>query len=60
MIATTGYSLYVESGVGTGQFDLAATLDSSVFSSAPDPAFITVSPDGTRIALGGGFECINV
>lgn len=54
LIAMTGFSVYVETGVGAGQFALAATLDSSLFASAPDPAFIKVSPDGSRIAIGGG------
>ena len=56
IVATTGDGVFVETGVGTGSFDRVADLDVSVFGgSDPDPAFLTVSPDGSRVALGGGF-----
>ena len=55
IISTTGDGVYIETGVGTGDFSLVSTLDTGLFGGDPDPAFIRVSPDGSRIALGGGF-----
>jgi hypothetical protein len=56
LIAATGLGVYVETGVGTGAFTLAATLDSGLVGGATDPSFLSVSPDGSRIALGAGFD----
>jgi len=56
LIAATGLGVYVETGVGTGAFTLAATLDSALVGGATDPSFLSVSPDGSRIALGAGFD----
>ncbi len=54
LLAMTGSSFYVETGVGTGLFDLAATLDASI-ADGTDPGFLSVSADGSRVALGAGF-----
>ncbi|MFG0274586.1 MAG: hypothetical protein ACF8QF_05985 [Phycisphaerales bacterium] len=56
LVAATGLGVYVETGVGTGQFTLAATLDSALVGGGTDPAFLSVSPDGSRIALGAGYD----
>ena len=55
LVSTTGDGVYLETGVGTGAFDLVSTIDTGPFGSDPDPAFLRISPDGSRIALGGGF-----
>jgi len=55
IVSTTGDGVYLETGLKTGVFDLVATLDSGAFGGDPDPGFLRVSPDGSRIALGGGF-----
>ncbi len=55
LVSTTGNGVYLETGVGTGAFDLVSTIDTGPFGSDPDPAFLRISPDGSRIALGGGF-----
>jgi hypothetical protein len=56
LVAATGLGVYVETGVGTGQFTLAATLDSALVGGGTDPAFLSVSPDGSRIAIGAGYD----
>ncbi len=55
IITTTGDGVFMESAVGSGVFARVATLDVGLFGGDPDPAFLRVSPDGARIALGGGF-----
>ncbi|MBC7835646.1 MAG: hypothetical protein H7Y88_11185 [Phycisphaerales bacterium] len=56
IVAATGLELLVETGVGTGLFDVLATFDGmGVGGPALDPAFVRVSPDGLRLAIGGGF-----
>jgi hypothetical protein len=55
LLSSTGDGVYLETGVGSGSFELVATLDTGLFGGAPDPAFLRISPDGSRIALGGGF-----
>lgn len=55
LLSATGDGVYVETGVGTGAFELVSTIDTELFGGAPDPAFLRVSPDGQRAALGGGF-----
>lgn len=55
LLSATGNGIFIETGVATGVFELVASVDSGVFGGAPDPAFLRVSPDGSRIALGGGF-----
>lgn len=54
LLAMTGSSFYVETSVGSGLFDLAATLDASI-ADGTDPGFLSVSADGSRVALGAGF-----
>lgn len=56
LVAVTGLGVYLETGVGTGAFTLAATIDSALVDGATDPSFVSVSPDGSRIALGAGFD----
>ena len=56
ILSTTGDGVYLETGVGTGSFELVSTLDTGLFGGTPDPAFLRISPDGSRIALGGGFN----
>lgn len=55
LLAMTGSEFYVETGVGTGLFTLGATLDASI-SNGSDPGFLSVSPGGSTIALGAGFN----
>lgn len=55
LVMVTGNSIYLESGVGTARFDEVAVLDASETGGATDPAFLTVSPGGTRVAVGAGF-----
>jgi len=55
LLSATGDGVFLETGVATGVFEQVATIDVSVFGGAPDPAFLRVSPDGSRVALGGGF-----
>ncbi|HYE01601.1 MAG TPA: hypothetical protein VD963_00045 [Phycisphaerales bacterium] len=57
IVAVTGMSVFVESGVGTGTFDVVALLDPGAIggNGAVDPGFVRVSPDGARLAIGGGF-----
>ena len=54
LIAATGTNVFVETSVGSGDFALAATIDAAV-TSGSDPAFLSVSPDGQRVAFGAGF-----
>lgn len=56
IIAMTGRTLFVETGVGSGVFAASASLDASILpaGAAADPAFVRISPDGTSIALGLG------
>jgi hypothetical protein len=50
----TGNSIYLESGVGTAEFAEVARLDAAETGGSTDPAFLTVSPGGSRIAVGSG------
>jgi len=54
LLAATGLEVYVETAVGSGAFALAATIDPGV-TDGSDPGFLSVSPDGSRIAFGAGF-----
>ncbi len=55
LVAVTGNEFFVESGVKTGVFSLAGSIDPGAIGGATDPSFLRVSPDGSRIALGAGF-----
>ncbi|HZW09598.1 MAG TPA: hypothetical protein VFF69_06825 [Phycisphaerales bacterium] len=55
LLMATGNSLFVESGPGTAEFAEVARLDAAATGGSIDPAFLTISPGGTRIAVGGGF-----
>lgn len=57
LIAATGSAIFVETGVGTGAFALAASIDPALLGpgGTTDPAFLAVSPDGSTVALGAGF-----
>ncbi len=55
LVMVTGNSIFIESGVGTAQFDEVALLDASQTGGSTDPAFLTISPDGSTIAVGTGF-----
>ena len=55
LVMVTGNSVFLESGVGTAVFDEVAILDASQTGGAVDPSFLSVSPDGSRIAIGAGF-----
>lgn len=55
LLAVTGNSILMESGVGTGVFAAVATFDPAQSGGASDPAFVRLSPDGTRVAVGLGF-----
>lgn len=56
ILAVTGLGVYRETGAGSGAFELVATLDAGQMGETTDPAFIRVSPDGGRIAVGGGAD----
>lgn len=51
ILAATGRSIYLETGVGTGVFAVVATIAGR----SMDPAFILVSPDESKCALGIGY-----
>lgn len=55
LVMVTGNSVFVESAVGSAQFDEVARLDASRTGGSTDPSFLSVSPDGSRIAIGAGF-----
>lgn len=55
VVAVTGNSVLVESGVNTNAYDVVATFDATATGGSVDPSFVRVSPDGSRIAVGGGF-----
>jgi hypothetical protein len=55
LIAATGNEVFVETSVGSGDFALAAMIDAAV-TGGSDPAFLSVSPDGQRVAFGAGFQ----
>lgn len=54
LLAVTGRSIFVESAVGSGVFERVADFDPASLSGT-DPGFVTISPDGSTIAVGGGF-----
>ncbi|VAX38878.1 hypothetical protein MNBD_PLANCTO03-862, partial [hydrothermal vent metagenome] len=55
LLMVTGNSVFVESAVGSGLFDEVGVFDASQTGGAADPAFLSVSPDGSRVAVGVGF-----
>jgi hypothetical protein len=55
LIAATGLEVYVETAAGSGAFALAATIDPAI-TGGSDPGFLSVSPDGSRVAFGAGFD----
>ncbi|RMH26082.1 MAG: hypothetical protein D6693_07740 [Planctomycetota bacterium] len=55
LVALTGSTVFVETGVGAGVFAPAAILGASLLAGPTDPGFIRVSPGGTRVAIGAGF-----
>ncbi|MCC6320217.1 MAG: hypothetical protein IT438_02135 [Phycisphaerales bacterium] len=55
IIGVTGNAIYLERSVGSAAFDVVATFDPAQSAGAADPAFVSISPDGTRLAVGLGF-----
>lgn len=55
IVAVTGNSVYLETARGSGAFNVVAVFDPSETGGASDPAFVRISPDGSRIAVGIGF-----
>lgn len=55
LLTVTGNAVYLESAPLSGQFDAVAAFDTGFTGGAVDPAFVSVSPDGSRIAVGTGF-----
>ena len=55
LLMVTGNSVFLESHAGSAVFSEVAVLDASQTGGSTDPAFLTVSPDGQRIAIGTGF-----
>ena len=53
LVTLVGSELFAETAVGSRSFDSIGTLDGGDFSDF-GPAFIEVSPDGTRVAIGNG------
>jgi hypothetical protein len=56
LIAVTGLTVFIETSVGSGVFNAVATIDSTAVGGSTDPGFIRVSPDGSKIAFGAGFN----
>ncbi len=56
LVSLVGADLYAETAVGSRAFSLLGTLPGADFNAGPygGPAFVRVSPDGTRIAVGNG------
>ena len=55
MLAVTGNTVFVETAVGSRDFQPVASFDSAFSGGSVDPAFVRTSPDGSRIAIGLGF-----
>ena len=55
LVMVTGNSVFLESAPGSAQFAEVARLDASQTGGSTDPSFLSVSPDGSRIAVGAGF-----
>ncbi len=55
LLMVTGNSLFLESNAGSRLFDEVAIFDTTQTGGSTDPAFLTISPDGTRVAVGVGF-----
>lgn len=56
IIAVTGTSVYLETAPGSGTYTQAANVNSnSWYFGVMDPAFVRVSPDGARVAIGCGY-----
>lgn len=56
LVFVTGLDVYVETAPRSGGFTLGATLDPALVGGpAIDPAFLTINPSGSKIALGAGF-----
>ncbi len=55
LLMVTGNSVYLETGIATATFNEVAILDASQTGGSTDPAFLSISPDGSRIAIGTGF-----
>lgn len=55
MLAVTGNTVFLETAVGSRDFQPVAGFDSAFSGGSVDPAFVRVSPDGSRIAVGLGF-----
>lgn len=55
LLMVTGNSLFLETGVATATFNEVAVLDDSQTGGGTDPAFLAISPNGQRIAVGTGF-----
>jgi hypothetical protein len=51
MIAVTGRSIYLQRNYGSNKWDRVATVGANM-----DPCFVRVSPDGSKIALGTGYN----
>jgi hypothetical protein len=56
IVAVTGLNVFLERTAHSGLFDAVGILDSAEIGAATDPSFIRVSPDGSTIAIGAGFE----
>lgn len=54
LVVVSGLSILRESAPGSSQFETVAVLDSAAMGGGTDAAFLRVSPDGQRIAVGGG------
>lgn len=55
LLMVTGNSVFLESAIGSAHFDEVATFDAGQTGGSTDPSFLTVSPDGLRVAVGAGF-----
>lgn len=55
LLMVTGLGIYLERSPGSAAYDEVARLDSASVGGTTDPAFLAISPDGSRVAVGAGF-----
>lgn len=56
LIAVTGSTVFLETARGSADFAPAGILDPGAIGAGVDPTFLRVSPDGSTIAIGAGFN----
>ena len=56
IVAVTGSTVFLETARGSADFAPAGILDAAAIGAGVDPSFLRVSPDGSTIAIGAGFN----